>query len=265
MKHFHEFRQSDLNTFFKCPEQLRLKRAGLLPRVESDATALGTAMHAGIEAVLKGECAPEEGLDVALDEWERLAPTVDRWLQMKNASTVARHVSNCYVAWLRNVYPRLGTPLGMEVDFRFLAHEDDEREVWFVGTIDYLEEWGVWDWKTAARAYEEWEVRRFKIQPTMYAMAARELYPEHFGDNVNFAYGISLKGGKPKAQVVETTRDTRHWSWLVRQCLSLAHLYEAGLPVWPLQDQGWWCSEKWCPAWLDCKGAHVDAPPPMPT
>jgi hypothetical protein len=253
----HTFRQSQLNTWLMCPEQYRLDAAGLLPRQETEATAVGTAVHAAIETVLRGDATIDEGHDAAMDAWDKIKPTIDKWVKASPETCVA-HVSNCYNSWADTCYPQLPAIEAVEKQFNVLLYEDDDRRIYLSGTVDAVDETGcVWDWKTAGRAYEPWEADRFKIQPTVYTYAARHAWGI---DNPEFAYAVMVKRATPvDAQILVVQRDERHWSWLQKQALSLALTIEADLPVWQLNDQGWWCSDRWCGAWASCKGAHVDA------
>jgi hypothetical protein len=251
----HDFRQSDLNTWMMCPEQFRLNRAGQLPRHESDATAVGTAVHHGIEGVLSGQCSLDEGHDLAAEKFTELLPTIERW-NKADERTCYVHVSNCYTTWADQVYPMLPAAVLVEESFRVLLHEDEHRTIHLTGTVDMLDELGcVWDWKNMGAEIQKWEADRFKIQPTAYTYAARHAWGV---EEPEFAYAVMLKRAKPvDAQILYVQRTEQHWEWLKRQAVSLALQIEAQLPVWHLRDQGWHCSAKWCGAWDSCKGAHL--------
>jgi len=252
----HTFRQSELGTWMMCPEQLRLSRADMLPRRETEATAVGTSVHAGIEAVLKGEATHETGMDVALETWDSMIPNIDRWVRV-SPEQCAVHVANCYSSWADTVLPGLPEIVMVEQHFKVLLSETAERRIWLSGTVDAVDADGtVWDWKTAGRAYEPWEADRFKIQPTVYTYAAKHAWGI---DNHEFAYAVMVKKAQPvQAQVLRVQRNQGHWEWLNRQATSLAVAIEAELPVWQLNDQGWHCSPRWCGAWETCKGELVE-------
>ena len=256
----HTFRQSDLEAFYKCPHQFDLRRRNLLPRKETDATALGTSMHAGIEAVLRGECGLADGEQVAVEAWRALQDDVE-YVQDKTAATVERKVRDCYGAWAQDVFPMLGGTVAVEHRFKVLLHSDQTRQLWLSGTIDYIDEaLGLVDWKTAGRRYEEWEKRRFAIQPTVYSYAAwREgLVDLDHLEMVPFTYAVMVKGRKQEVQIVTVERGPQHWQWLTAQATRLANLIEAEVDAWPLNDQGWHCSPKWCTAWDSCKGGVLN-------
>jgi hypothetical protein len=133
------------------------------------------------------------------------------------------------------------------------------------GTMDYVDEFEcIWDWKTAGREYEAYEYKRYKIQPTVYTFAlAHELGLHDHPEVVDweFSYGISIKSGRKTNQMLHVTRNNGHWSWLQEQFVAIGNLILADLPTWPLNDQGWWCSPKWCSAWDQCKGKHLGESP----
>lgn len=251
----HTFRQSELNSWMMCPEQFRLNRAGLLPRKETEATAVGTCVHAAIETVLRGDATVDEGHDKALEQWDAMQHQVDVWVKA-SPETCATHVSNCYSTWADTIFPQLPPITMVEAEFRTLLVDTPDRRIWLSGTVDAVDETGcVWDWKTASRPYEAWEADRFKIQPTVYTYAARTVWGVA---EPSFAYGVMVKRAKPAdGQILVVNRDESHWGWLARQAVALAVAIEADLPVWQLNDQGWHCSPRWCGAWDSCKGAHV--------
>jgi hypothetical protein len=250
----HRFRQSELNTWLMCPEQYRLGKADLLPRVESEATALGTAVHHGIETVLRGGSL-DDGMDATLAMWDELLPTIS-WVKA-TPEACAVHLVNCFESWAQHVWPLLPPIVMVEQQFETLLVDTPERRIWLSGTVDAVTEDGcVIDWKTAASpsAHQPWEAQRFKVQPTVYTYAARTCWDIQAP---TFAYCVMLKRTTvTEPLIIEVTRSEGDWGWLARQAVSLALQVEANLPVWQLNDQGWHCSERWCQAWASCKGAH---------
>lgn len=250
--------QSWLGTAFNCMEQARLEMVGGLPRVETDATAIGTAMHAGIEAVLRGEDF-DGGLSVAVEKMEELAQQENfKWVQVKTLPTAVDTVTRVFIAWVNNIYPQLPDMLAVEHPFDVSLHEDDDLVIRLKGTMDFLGtgEDGkpcVWDWKTANRPYDAWEKERWAIQPTVYCHALAQEYGD---DEYEFTFAVSIKRDG-SSQVITVKRNAGHSEWLRRQVLSLAHVIKADLPIWPLRDQHALCSDKWCPVYQSCKGSHV--------
>lgn len=251
--------QSWLNTAFNCMEQARLEMAGDLPRVETDATAIGTAMHAGIESVLRGESSTQSGIHVALAKFTELSQSENfQWVQIKTMDTALATVERVYTVWSEEVLPQLPDTIAVEHPFDFVLHEDDEHVIRLKGSIDFLGEGYdgkpcVWDWKTANRPYEAWEKERWAIQPTAYCGA---LINEYGDDTYEFTYAVCMKQ-KGTAQLVTVTRNSQHLRWLSQQIMSIVHMIKADLPVWPLRDQHALCSDKWCPVYQSCKGQLI--------
>lgn len=252
------FSQSWLNTMMNCPEQARLEMVGELPRVENDATACGSAMHAGIEAVLAGGTLTDgEGVALAtLDEL--MAVDGFAWVQIKTVDTLVNTLRRVYWTWANEVYPQLAGTAAVEHTFDVAIGRTPTRLVRIRGAIDYVDEIGdIWDWKTAGsfRMWEQWQVDRYKIQPTVYTYAmacdADDLEtPRHFH------YAVMSKAAQ-EHRVFSTTRGPAQWNWLAAQCEAIALQVEADLPRWTPNDQSALCSPKWCTAWSRCKGAHL--------
>jgi len=275
VKHEHRFRQSWLGTLEKCPEMARHEHAGTMPRIESDATAVGTAFHEAVEAALSSwqtQGAPLRELDaieIGQLAFDGLLDQI-RW-QKYNENSARKYIATAVSAWYRETLPQLGGPVAMEHSFDEVFHEDDERVIRLTGTIDYLDsKVGLVDWKTGSRKYELWEKQRWAIQPTVYTWAwhgagsnplvgeQREALIEPT-DRFTFTYFVHFRdGGVQRLEVMRTQAD---WSWLREKCIAVAQQIEAGLDSWPRNDAGWWCSARWCPIFAagECKGAHLGA------
>ncbi len=257
------FRQSWLNTFQHCPEQARLDMLGQLPRRESDATAMGTAVHSGIEEILLGG-SDADGIAAAYDKFDELSALENfDWVQVKTLDTAQRTIFNALWGWYDHVYPQLGTPITIEHNFKVQIGSHNYTEIWLSGTWDFEDEGGLWDWKTAGREYERWEVERWHVQPTAYTLAHSLI---NDCEPVDFNYSISVKSGanKSRMQVIPVRRHQGHYNWLIHQCIQALKLYDAteqGHESWPLMDQGWTCSPKWCTNWMNCKGKYLGPNP----
>mgnify|MGYP003347482603 FL=1 len=71
-KFVHSFRQSWLNTAATCPERARRELTDSIPRQETDAAAVGTAVHAGIEEFLKHRCSFRTALEIAEERFAEI-------------------------------------------------------------------------------------------------------------------------------------------------------------------------------------------------
>lgn len=254
------FSQSWLNTFFNCPEQANLEMQGRLPRTESDATAVGSALHHGIEHVLKGGGA-ESGWEAATAKLDELVALPEfQFKQLKTYDGVRVALERVYWSWLNEVFPQLPGPMAVEMPFDCQIDAVFDRAIRIKGAIDYVDENAtIWDWKTTGswRNWQQWEVDRFKIQPTFYSYGLMlSTDANQFADErVEFTYAVMNKS-KQEHSLFTTTRGPDDWDWLRRQLRTIAKLIVVGLDVWPLRDQHALCSEKWCTAWSACKGSH---------
>jgi hypothetical protein len=260
--------QSWANTFQKCPEQARLGMHGLLPRTESDATAIGTATHTGIEAVLRHCADRHEAEAAAIDKLCELMELDNfQFVQVKTPQTAVSYLKSCVGSWYEYVYPRLGSTVSIERPFEVRLDVGmigtEVEELWLTGTWDFEDNiHGLWDWKTTgSKPYEQWEVSRWYVQPTVYCYA-RSVLAGNGGDDIDyFNYAVMTKGPHVRApQILEIERGPAHYAWLRKQLWSIVDLYKAtagGEQSWPLMDQGWWCSPKWCPVYNECKAVPM--------
>lgn len=261
-KHVHSFHQSWLSNFLTCNEMGRLIYRKEYPADETEAAARGTAVHAGIEAVLNDCVQPDEALSIAFKTYrEEAEHPAFRYVKHKKESTVLNHIEGGFASWWDYVYPTLGPSVWVEQRFKFLFHEDDERVIYLSGTADYAERGRVDDWKvttnkdkySGAFGGDGWEQKRWSVQATTYC----EAYRQAFGTLPKFRFvALDVAGRKP--QLLEVERSAGQISFFREQCVSIARQLERGNShVYPLNDQHALCSEKWCRNWPNCKGAYV--------
>lgn len=249
------FSQSWLNTFENCPEQARLEMVGKLPRVESDATAIGTAGHAAIEAVINGATLTE-GEACALGTFHELTELYEfKWVQIKTPETAERLLTRMYWTWANEVWPQLGTPYATEFPFQYSLQMStpQNRELFIKGSMDFIDEMGdVFDWKFSnLRNYSQASVDR-KIQATAYMWALIDV--PVWTEQSTFNYVVMDKQSQSHA-IFTTRRGPSDYLWLAEKAYRAAVLIEAGLDQWPLSPvDNVLCSPKWCSAWDDCKG-----------
>jgi len=254
--------QSWLNTFFDCPELARRIAFDGLDDSGSDATAIGTALHAGAEHYLKnGGASYEDCYEQAVIafRYEANLPGF-RMVQVASEDTALKYLGVCLRTWFNDVLPKLGSPVAIEWSFKIPLYERDDYTVYLGGAADYVDDIGImWDWKTAMDAdkygkRKQWEHKRWSIQPTTYTKA----WHHETGENVPFIFAACLKGAQPKpAQFVQVDRDESHWAWLQHQIDPIVQMARSDLTVWPMRDQHVLCSSKWCPAFSECKGKYV--------
>lgn len=243
-------RQSTVKTADMCLERFRNTIFNLVSEEIKDAATLGTACHAVAEDALNtrktgGEMTQQDMIDSFEMYWEEALPTIEVWNSYSGESAYTeglRKIEN----WRTEVLPEL-QPVEVEEYFNLVFHEDDNRIVKFSGTIDLVEEDRLWDWKFPSRDYsrDRWQYERWDVQSMAYCWAK---------GISNFSYAIMHPKGVGRMDIV---RDESHTDWLRQKVLGLCHVVESEMTKYPLGDDGWWCSEKWCPAWTRCKGAII--------
>lgn len=260
------FRQSWTDTAQMCLD--RARRDGHRDRsLDTEATALGTSLHAGMAAALAGELDNPKGiLDLAVETFDGIEKTyVDddrdgciRWL--KQWTGMLREVPDFMEAY-RASDAMIETTFDIRVDVRQEEGESSLAQSWtemrWSGTWDLLlPHKHMKDWKTAGRAYQAWERQRWAVQPTFYTEAARQmgLLPEES----EFRYVVFQKRKDKPVQVVPVYRTVAFTDHMVATLWRIVDLHDA-LPngPWPINDQHALCSEKFCPYWGECKGRYV--------
>ena len=256
----HTWHQSDLKTLDMCPERARLVWSGEVADWEVAASVLGTACHNAVEYLIT----IPDGMDAApvhisdetytalherfTHELDELVPTITKWDKFKSRASMEKTGAARLDSWYEQVYPSL-TPIGVEVGFDKLLFEDDERVVRMTGRPDLIDDGlGLVDWKFPKRDYtrEKWQYERWDPQSTTYCWA--------LGFTEMTFYVMYGADGGVASMTIE--RGEQDFQFLRRKVEAASRLVEqSSLKVWPLNDAGWWCSEKWAPCWSVCKGS----------
>ncbi len=165
-------RQSWLGQLAMCPERARQDLMGISESTESSNTAIGTAVHYGIEQCLldqmqTGDPMPlRDTQEMAVGEWFRKEPEIVRWNhESQSATTIV--LANTEV-WWNEVRPGL-RPIAVEHDFNLpiVPESETHPEIWLKGTIDCVQEPGLptIDWKNPGRKpSDDGEKRRWSVQ-----------------------------------------------------------------------------------------------------
>ena len=256
------FRQSWLDTAFRCPE--RGRQAIVRPEWDettSDSALIGTSVHHGIEEHLNGNIAEQDigaAAEQFLLDWDR---NDIKYTKYKTVDDLVFNAKVCAQGWSNDIRPHLPKldDAQTEVTFKIPLWAQHGYTVGITGTIDLISDGQLWDWKTSAREYRASEKQRLAIQPTIYTLAAVK------GDLVSaalpmrFNYGIMLRGNKPKGQILSVTRTQGHIDFAVQRMMQFVDLYHHfGVDKpWPMNDDHFLCNQTWCPWWSICKGAHL--------
>ena len=262
-------RQSWLGQLAMCPERARQDLMGISESTESSNTAIGTAVHYGIEQCLLDQMQTGDPLplhdtqEMAMGEWMRKEPEVVRWNHKRHEATEIILANT--EAWWNEVRPGLHpTAVEYEFDLPIAPESETHPEIWLKGTIDCVQEPGMptIDWKNPGRKPSaEWEKKRWSVQAAAYTWAlASEGQPPAFtpSEPRQFEFVHLVKGTVHRTLVDVGPAE---WASLVMLARSAGTLIAANLPVWPLTMSGWHCSPKWCGAWATCRGA-VAGPDP---
>lgn len=250
-------RQSWLNDLMLCPERARLGVVRPNMRTATDATIMGTAVHASIETVLNGGSITDIA-DNALAEFAKLQQDPYKVTNLKPEKYEA-HIVSMTTAWVEDILPVVQLGGDVEYPFKFpIGVTVGDWDVWCEGTMDYVQPDGtVWDWKTSSRKYDTWDKQSTSIQATVYTGAIAHI--RNLEPPFTFRYGVMVRGDKPVAQIVDIHRTTAHMHWLRALVAPAVHL---ALAVgehsnWIMNDTSVLCSEKWCSFWSICKGGHL--------
>lgn len=256
----HCFGSSWIKTSDICLERARREMTGEMPDVQTDAASVGTAVHSAIETGLN---ARKDGYQFDRTELVELfqmefsllmADPTFAWIKYRERS--ARSFgAKCVTHFYNEVWHTIPDEVTLEQTFVLPFYEDDERAIELSGAIDLVLPTRIGDFKTSGRGpYEEWQYKRWAVQPTVYTWAFSELgLLGSAPPSVDFEYVVMHPHGVQRFTV---TRNDSDWSFLEDKVLRLAKLIECGPSEWPLNDNHALCSEKWCPAHSTCKGSH---------
>jgi hypothetical protein len=257
-------RQSWLGDALICMERGRLAEVKPDFRHGSDATIMGTSVHHAIEQVLSGSGDPDVIEEYAVHKLGELMVS-EKWKQTNiKSEDMVPHTAAMARSWVDQIAPIVNFGGRIEANFAVptgrSVQVDTDRvyELWFSGTMDYVDPDGtLWDWKTAARKYSQGEKQKQSIQASVYAYAAANLGWSKW--DVSFNFGVMTRSAKSQGQIVPVQRTKAHGEWIVEQATSVVvSALRMGHDLsWPKNDQHFLCSDKWCPWWSICKGAHV--------
>jgi len=243
-----------------CAERWRLNQVvdahPTLYKRERDGAALGTACHAAAEACLLHQIATGEPLslqDTLLtfeEEWH--GTHVDMYTSYPSHDKAAAIGASKIEVWYNELLPTIN-PLAVEETFERLLFEDSMRSVYLTGTVDVVCDDTLIDWKFPKGDYtrEKWRYQRASIQATVYTWAM---------EMPSLTFGVIHGTSDPKASTMTITRDESDWKWLHHKVRAMCQSIESAPRPFPMRDDGWWCSEKWCDAWTLCKGQQLSWP-----
>ena len=284
----HHIRQSDLERFGQCPDLHRRFLVGDVQKDrEGDAALVGTAGHEVYRIAAQALVDPSGGTLYPAEQLCDLGVmVVDKlWgeaeengtlsqMQIASLADAETDVINSVEVWCSEFYPLLANQpyliQGIEHQFDIKIYEDLERVLFLSGTYDLKFDDEIQDYKhSRSQKYTKqkaWELSRYSKQPTHYTFAdaiesgnSTEESKHYFSYvNINPEKKTLELVGEPEGLMPRTIAD---FEFHMQEMFSLATLIEADLPRWPLGASDWWCSSKWCPAWMDCRGKFLGEDP----
>lgn len=260
------FRQSWLDTAFRCPEEARLNIVHPEMGACTDEAFIGTATHAGIEHVVRGGDVADMD-DVIINEYKTNPEAQDlRFTKRSGIDECIGYSIRCGDAWVKDIMPH--APLEdatAEMKFKVPLFEHRGHLVGVKGTADLVPATGnaVWDWKTSASDYRQKDKQMWAIQPTIYGLAAAMggFGRDDFTLPITFTYGVMIKRVNAcRGQILTVERTREHADWAMYRMKQLVNLYlDFGMDQpWPMVDEkNYLCSAKWCDYYDICRGAFI--------
>jgi hypothetical protein len=260
---------SAADTYLRCPETYR--RRYLEGKRSPPGVALleGTSHHAAMEAdnLSKrdtGKIIParrlteifqeklDEETERANEEHSLVKSTLD-WEGEDRGRLLAR-AKILHVDWSEK-WTRKFDPVAVEQSFTKDVDIDRTKFAAYGQTDLTTKDNTVWDFKTSSKAKSQSEVDN-SLQLSLYSWA--------FGHK-KVGYIALVKTVTPYIQVVSGERTPGQWVWGAKVLASVVRGIRAG--SFPLVNPGgfpppWFCSEKWCGYWRDCRGKYDVAKPP---
>ena len=258
------FRQSWLDTAFRCPERGRL--AIVKPEwdnITSDSALLGTSVHHAIESFIDG-AVPLDGMGQLAVGYLEDYPDPIKWTKYDTVESMFPHVHACIEGWVRDILPNLPAldDATTEATFKIPLWSQNGHTVGITGTIDLIADGQLWDWKTSGKPYRASDKQKYAIQGTIYALAALNSDLVTAAElPMRFSYGVMIRGGKPQGQILSVVRTQGHIDFATKRMKQFVDLAtHFGLDqTWPANDDHFLCSSTWCPWWSICKGAYLTA------
>ena len=156
-----------------------------------------------------------------------------------------------------------------ECHFAFQAGIHQGRRYGFKGTADYPTPYGVYDWKFPGEHYKRWEKQRYDMQRSIYTAAGvAGALPFEYDWPVPMTFGVVNRKlyknrtgdfSEHKGVLVSTTGTYNHLEWAKHHAKVLIDMIVTmGLErPWPLRQEDWLCSAKWCGNYHECRGKFI--------
>src|SRR5690606_4808069 len=230
-------RQSWLSNFLDCPE--RARHAIVRPdwEREGDAALCGTAAHAAVESLLRGEITAAEIGHAAHQAARALVAAADQgrgisWNKFDGVDELAGYAKLQALAWLRDIYPHLPEPHPddlIEWNFEVPLFSYRGWKVGVTGTADYVpygQHTDLYDWKFPGRKYRQWEKQKSDVQASIYTLAAVESGLREWGDGLVFNFGVARRlTTSAEGEILPVLRTAAHGEWVLHVMRSAVNLF----------------------------------------
>ena len=248
----HDFKVSfsGISTYLKCGKQYWFSYVQGIKAPPGIAMIEGSAHHKAVEKNnnhkrQKGkDLKPGILTDVFMEDFRQRTGKGGKALDWEgqDEDVIFSRAKELHNQYIKTIAPRIN-PEGVEEDFEIPVKLDSGKEFILRGTIDLTVPWGVWDYKTLAKAKSQFEVDS-SLQLSYYAMAAQKR-------KVGFIQ--FLKKANPEVGLVSSSRTRQDFQWAIQVAKEVVESVRRG--AFPLTDpKNWWCSEKWCGYWSQCRG-----------
>jgi hypothetical protein len=249
---------SGMTTYEQCPRKYEFRYVKKVVRPVASWLFLGTCAHNAVGYNLGQKIETREDLPIEevvqrfSDVWDKKDPTNGRPAYSESAESVGIDWKGddqgllkdtgieSVKSYMRDIAPHT-QPIAVEFEF-------PKREVCGVqirGRIDAIDDRArLIDLKTAKRKPTQADLDK-SLQPTVYALG--------IGGPIDFVYHYMVKRGMTESFVYLTRRTEDHLRWFREVYLPpIVEGIRAG--SFPPRTQGWFCSEKFCEFWQECRG-----------
>jgi len=252
---------SQIGMFRRCPRQWYHRYIEGIIAPPSISLVLGSAYHTALETNFKQKISSQEDLPVA-DVQDAFVTSWDYQLRNRYLKDIDEggEVEYPSIAWedtnpekekdkgceLVSVYQETMAPsiFPMEVEEEKIL---DIGGVKVVMRIDLItDNLRIVDHKTSSKSKTQDEMEQ-ELQPAAYGLAVKQEVP--------FDFHVAVKTKVPKIQVVTVQKTFKDFAWFAIIVSEVAKAIKAG--VFPPNDQGWWCSPRFCGYYSICKGKYV--------
>jgi hypothetical protein len=264
-----EMRQSLMGDLELCAARVGLRHEEGYQKIVSPQATFGTCQHAVIERRLKGE-------DIETVLFQGLAEFVEETIEAEYVRHNLDRAEESYewvdlfvpeiiratVEWQKIVADHNLQPKFIEKEFSSTIYKGKGQSYDIVlrGIPDLVEEDGkLWDWKTSGYGWKEGKAEA-AAQAALYRFMVDEAGHPH--RQFNF---LVYNRKENEWELYETYPSAEAISSALARAVEYGKMIRAGVyPATPIVYQfgkpkrGWYCSEKWCPAWHVCPYKDLD-------